>query len=339
MPFLFAYQILLAQTTINSIITPTINSIINVEAIGLNDSLDMRTTGNNVTWDFSAIDTSGGSTDSDTVLDATKTPYYSSFPTANIAEADESGIYAYYKFTANSVELLGAYEGIIKNYSTPVMIEQSPMSLGTKQTNIFGGIYDQAVATTYNSGIITTTYDAFGSIKFYGKTYPNLIRLKIHKAERDSIPYGEGIYETLVTISDSYDFSIDGFTTLFAYVVTTSISIVDGVESDSSTTYIFEAYTSNLANSNATGTTPQNTSSISGLSIAPNPVQNILSVSLNNNFGNTTAEFINSCGTPVRSETLSEGASSIDLSNLTPGVYLVKFTNGSNQETKRIVKL
>ena len=336
--FLAAYNSLIAQTTISSIKSPAIGSIITLKALYLNDSLDMRATGNGVSWDFSSVDTTGASSASDTVVNPSTTPYYSSFPTANIAEVDASGAYAYYYYTANSVELLGAYEGIIKNYSTPMILEKSPMSLGTKQKNTFGGIYDQAIATTYNSGTIVTTYNAFGSVKFYGQTYSNLVCLKFHKAERDSIPFGAGSYETVVTLSDSYSFSTDGSSTMFAYIVTTSITIQDGIEIDSSTTYTFEVYTSSLPNGTTTATT-QSTSVVAGLNIAPNPVQNILAVSMANNLGNTTAEVVNSCGQSIRTETLSGGSSSIDLSDLTAGVYLIKFTNGSNQETKRIVKL
>ena len=295
---------------------------------------------------FSSIDTTDSYYSSDTIADPSKTPYASYFPDATICVLN--GGYNYYRYTADTSELLGSPSIVIAPpasnvsiYSKPLINVYDPMSLGTTIINQYTGTNITNGLPEKLNGSQTITYDGFGSIKFKGQVYTNIICLKIYQEKVDTITTTYG-YMVETQTTDSYLFSTDGSTPLF-YLSSGGGTVTQSNVANGGVGYLntltLSVYNSNLSNLSNITTQTQNSFSISGLILAPNPAQNNLSISAPNISGNMTAEFINASGTSIRTENISGGYGSIDISDLTPGIYVVKISNDSNQETRRIVKL
>ena len=73
----------------------------------------------------------------------------------------------------------------------------------------------------------------------------------------------------------------------------------------------------------------------SNAAISPNPVQDIMYVSLDSD---ANVEMINMLGAVVKSAALTEGDNLMNVSDLTPGVYMVRITSASNSAVVRIIK-
>ena len=94
--------------------------------------------------------------------------------------------------------------------------------------------------------------------------------------------------------------------------------------------------TTDFAVSEATGV---NNLLANTISIYPNPTNGLVNIQLNNNTGNFSYAVVNTVGQQVRQGNLEHNNTSLDLSELTNGVYFMKITNTTNQHymLKKIV--
>lgn len=73
-----------------------------------------------------------------------------------------------------------------------------------------------------------------------------------------------------------------------------------------------------------------------GFKMYPNPTSNMLNISSNNAF--ESASIHNLLGQKVRSISIDDTKASIDVSNLTSGIYIVKISNGSEEVSRKFIK-
>ena len=75
-----------------------------------------------------------------------------------------------------------------------------------------------------------------------------------------------------------------------------------------------------------------------GIAVYPNPVKNMLTIKLNGKADEAKVAIADMTGKVVVVAALQQQETNVDLSKLTPGIYLVKYTSGAYHETIKIVK-
>ena len=74
------------------------------------------------------------------------------------------------------------------------------------------------------------------------------------------------------------------------------------------------------------------------IKVYPNPVADVLTIETGENQDRQSFEIINSTGQIVLQGNLS-GKTVVQITNLSPGIYLIKFRNGRSFEFKKILKI
>ena len=73
--------------------------------------------------------------------------------------------------------------------------------------------------------------------------------------------------------------------------------------------------------------------------IYPNPVVNLLKIDMSMYSNNTFVDIFNSVGTKVRSIQTTSSQNKIDMTSMTPGIYLISVRNNNQHVFKKIIKL
>ncbi len=74
------------------------------------------------------------------------------------------------------------------------------------------------------------------------------------------------------------------------------------------------------------------------LKVSPNPVVSTLNVELLNDIQSGNITVVNVIGTVVASAQAKNGAAAVDMKAMPPGLYYVKFTDGTNTGFIKVVK-
>lgn len=74
------------------------------------------------------------------------------------------------------------------------------------------------------------------------------------------------------------------------------------------------------------------------LKVSPNPVVNTLNVELLDNVQTGNVTLVNVIGSVVASAQVKNGAATVDMKAMPPGLYYVKFSDGTNTGFIKVVK-
>ena len=309
-----------AQPTITSSVAGAIGDEFSYVNVNTTD-FDPGAAGENVTWDFSGISTSG-TTVGYTLVDPSTTGEAAEFPGANTASDDGSGGFGFFKITPSEYTVYGVYTPATTiSYSDPEEILVFPLTYGTSNSDdlyaeFFSG-YDMI-----RDGSNEMNADGYGTLILPSGTYTNVLRVKI---EQDFSDEAVGIPFTFVydyTLYYWYKAGVKG--PLFQYFdLKTDIG---GIPSNS------ESYG---INSDVEITGLQDNLLNNKLDIFPNPaVDNIQISSADVNLLN--AEIYDLKGSLIISQDLSGHTSTIHVADLTSGIYLLKVLTSEGLQIKTI---
>jgi len=144
--------------------------------------------GMNQIWNFSNLHAFDSSISN--YVNPVNTPYFSTFPTSNVASYDSiesSDVFSFYKTSWNKYEYLGyAYPGFLEILSNTEDLMQYPFSYGNAYIDTFSGSGTLSGFPFVVIGTMNKSGDAAGTISLPFGTYSNALRIKSIQTETDS---------------------------------------------------------------------------------------------------------------------------------------------------------
>lgn len=330
MKYIFTFLISIA--TINGISQIVLTQQNNALTIGEeytitvcnNSGIDEGPSGANKTWDFSALQPNGQGSYNYEIVDASNTPYASSFLNASIAIKDNTnGHYVYYDYTANQATEYGfANQSMVSFYSNPLIYLEYPYTYNSSHNDEFYTHYTMSGYDYYRNGNVSCVADAYGTVILPHGTFNNTLRIKMTQ-----------------TIIDSSDFSVNTtvLTTYLWYSETSHYPILTVNHSQSSDMTTTSVYYS------VNGTSAINTISNQEYVVYPTPCKSDLYIEkpiVDNSF--YEVKIYDLLGKCVFTKTCIERKKTIKISvsELLSGMYIAQIINNKNEVifTKPIIK-
>lgn len=313
--------LLLVITSINCFAQPTISSSVAGEVgdefsftIVNTTDFDPGPAGENVTWDFSGIATSGTASNY-TLITAEATGQAGTFPGANTASDYGSDTYAFFKISPSEYSIYGVYTPVtVISYSDPEEIVVFPLTYGTTNeddlySEFFSGI------ETIRSGSNELLGDGYGTLILPSGTYTNVLRMKLQEDYSD-----EGV-DFPITIEynfESYYWFKEGVKgPLFQYNYQ---EVVSGIPT------VNESY---QINNNMEEVAIQSNLTSSDVKLFPNPASEVLNLYASNGIQLHKAEIVDIAGRLVFAENLSGQNNVLNIQDLLAGVYIIKLTSSA----------
>jgi len=301
-----------------------------------------KQTGANQTWNFSSCLTSTDSPISSTFVSASSVPASSMFPGANIVEDSGGGKYSFQKTSTSSYEILGTKEGTFSTiiYTNSLVYMNFPFSMGSSMSdNAAGTFYLNTGSGTYTGTIqysITQNGTGTGNVILPGGNNISNI-LQVTTSYSYNILLNIGLGNVTVTVKGkSYNYFASG---IKQAVLTVDYSTITQ-QYPLSTPTVQSGFGADVNNNLITGLNELNFEA--GFQIFPNPGKDYFSVNLSNpDRSECVIHIYNSSGTLVKEISLGNNAEvneRVDISHLTPGIYLVKTNLGERQSVRKLIK-
>ena len=305
---------------------PQIGDYLNYSALPYGSTFDPGPAGGNQSWDFSDVQSI---ISLETIaVDPASTPNAADFPEATIAFHDPNSSYedySYSQISSSAMFHLGNDQGSgnVFPYTDSRKEMQYPFSYNDTYTDTYSFASPSDLMLIHESGIMTVTADAWGSVKTPAGTFNSTLRIKKEKVYTDSV-WNTGGDLMSVTIHSLTDYV---WYTANSHYYVLAIEVTDDGESG-----ISWSSSANDIKENPV---------LSQINIFPNPANNIINVKIAG--GNTEIpdiELVSLLGEKLTQ--LTETGShqfSADISSFTSGIYFLRFKNSSGSIiTKKFVK-
>jgi len=291
-------------------------------------------------WDYSAL--SPTAPVSFWYVDPTTTAETANYPQATIAMANSSAAgYEYFENTASSVSRWGYssptqpslyYNSAWPRYTfplTPGVVQNVPLYTGTMGS--FGAGEDSA---TIANGTYSANPDAYGFLSlpplvFGGQPEIFDTVVRVHVLENfQIILWIAGAPAVTVNVADDFYVYFDEETQdpIVVYGTTTD-------DAGGGTQTILRYQNTIPGTASAASLSELKSSSFS---VYPNPVTDVLTISFDNEEDKTVSLF-SADGKEISSQTVNGLTTSLDVSELSKGIYLVEVASGSDLTVKRVI--
>ncbi len=303
---------------------PQIGDHIYTSAVPYGSSFDPGPAGGNQSWDFSDVQPIISM--ENIAIDPASTPNAADFPEATIAFSDpENLIFSYSQITSSALIHLGNDQGSgnVLPYTDSRKEMQYPFSYNDTYSDTYSFASLSSVMLIHESGTITATANAWGSVKTPAGTYNSTLRVKKVMVFTDSVWNTEG---------DLMNVTSDSFTSYEWYTATSHYFVLSiGVDSDGASSI---AWTSSA---NGIKDNPL----LSQINVFPIPADNIINVKIaEGKSEDMVIDLISSSGKELKPLTKTGNRQfSADISRLPSGIYFLRFKNGSgNIVAKEFIK-
>jgi len=174
-----------SQPTISSSVAGGIGDEFSYTNVNTSD-FDPGPTGENVTWDFTGISTTG-TVVSYTLVDPSVTGQAAEFPGANVASDDGTGAFGFFKITPSEYTLYGVYTpSTTISYSDPEEYWVFPMTYGTSNSdNLHAEFFSGS--DFIRDGSNEFLADGYGTLILPSGTFTNVLRVKIEEDYTDEV--------------------------------------------------------------------------------------------------------------------------------------------------------
>lgn len=332
---LFLGQVATAQTLTKAANEPVVGNTNSYKGYDSSGVIP-KNTGANMSWNFSAI-TQNTAVSSATFVAPGSVPSSSAYPSATIVEDQGNNSYVFYKSVATpttSFESLGYQTpNLSLTFTNSAIGAVWPIGFGYSYTDTYSGNVTQPVTGTL-AGTITTTGSGTGTITLPGGTVLSNI-LQVRTKYTTTLTSGSGfstITGTILATDYSYYHSSEKFELLtVSYQKQTLNSIGGPTVTSGAGIRVNSAVIQGLTDNNFNST----------FQIFPNPAKDAFNINLTNTANvMCTVEIYNSIG--ALSKVLSLGNSpqikqTISLADLSPGLYIVKTTMGTQSSSRRLI--
>ncbi len=293
-------------------------------------------TGLNQVWNFTSLTTNTSLVVSTSYTTPSSLTGSSSYPAATIGSTDGGTNNNFYKATSTPTtqyEALGIKANTLTiTFTNSAVMAVWPITMGYSNTDAIGGsISASTLSGTFNGNVVTNATGTGTVMLPGGVTFTNCLQVKSKQTLNASFLFG---LVTLTVGITSYEYyhSSQKFPILTHNV--TSIT--------SATATLNSTVTAVSINNDVFTGIKENSNSISSLNIYPNPATNQFAVSLNNQNAETVSvQIMNSLGQVVKTvdlgNTKGELNTSVDVRNLSAGLYHVKTTMGNSTSVKELI--
>jgi hypothetical protein len=304
---------------------PTVTAGMNVADYIRYDSLAAlpNTTGQGQTWNFSAMQISTVSAPA-TYVAAGSGTLDALFTGANIKAQHSSNNFTYYKSDSVQLELVGtSNNGSNMVYSDPMIMMKWP----TTNTSSFSDNYAWTMGTDNGNGVYSMATTGSGNLMLVGgKTFTNTMQLTTHDSQTMSTATSTTMVQTTSYI---YYWSLNRYPLLKVNYKTTKVDTNAATKST-------EIWVNWLE---AVGLTDYNFES--QYAIYPNPADNMVGIKLSNTkMAKATMQIYSVTGHLVRVVDLGSATdinATVDVSDLSQGVYVVKTSVGDRNGTRKLI--
>ncbi|RKE90861.1 T9SS type A sorting domain-containing protein [Ichthyenterobacterium magnum] len=295
-------------------------------------AIDQSTGGSNLIWDFTNLTQVGGTTDtyaSPTAGELTTYPGTTSVLTITDAAMVESK--GFIKDVAGEVSLTGIEQTeFVLNYNTDnATIGTFPMSYTNTNSDTAAGSFTY---TTYNGtfeGTVDTTIDAYGTLSMndlgQGAYSSDVTRLKTVQSFNLSYNIFTNVGTAVLTMYNYYD-DTNGNLVFRTNTLVINVPLL-GINQ---TTTIMESMLTSTLGVN------DNNLQLSQVKIVPNPVEDILNISLTNNQIIRSISLIDLNGRVVLN--IEGDIRNISVDHLKKGLYFATITTEENSITRKFIK-
>ena len=312
-----------AQPTISSSVMGVIGDDMSTTIVNTT-GFDPGPAGASVTWDFSAIETSGIASVF-TLVDPSATGVAGDFPGANVANDDGSGTYAFFNATTSQYSVIGVYSPTTTIfYSDPEELFIFPINYGDSNSDDLYSEFTSGVDMV-RSGSNVVNADGYGTLILPSGSYSDVLRVKIEQDYADEavgIPY-------------SFEYNFDLY---YWFKAGVKGPIFQYYYQDITTGGFPSIVENYLINSDVEVTSIENNPGSVLLSIYPNPADDVLNISMGTKVRLISSEIFDVAGQKVSGSTnLNAGSTaSIDVSKLKAGIYIVRLVTSEGNYSRTI---
>lgn len=314
-----------AQPVLTSNTNPTIGytvQLASADTTGINEGLG----GNNQIWDFSSL-TKVGNTFSYNYTAASATLYSAKYPNATIAFTNQTaqGIsgYSYISTSSSAYEMWGTATGDLKLvYTNSQILLQLPFTSTSSFDDYFEGTGTNlmGVTTTYRKGNMYVEADGFGTLLLPGKTFTNVLRVKLVQDFVDSTIISGNAYLYKYTIT-TYSFMHDDYRQQLLNI---------------SYTQVKSPFTGNTTLTKSVIYYPGNSVSAieelikNNVSVYPNPADGQFTITVPAGAENAAVEIMDITGKTIVGYPVTQSQAVISSNGLPTGIYTVRVTYNSS---------
>lgn len=292
-------------------------------------------TGNGVTWDYNNIPSYPNETKNITVVAPSTTAYASDFTNSTAATHIDNFTFTFLSTTSSSRKsqgfvlentdlgvvkaVFGADEQDLMNY---------PMSMPTVVNDAFAGnlyfTYSGIPQSPMLAGQSTANYDGIGTlIQPDGSSLPNISRFHIQDTATTTVPF-VGTVNVIRSQYEYYDLSSSAHLPVFLHLSAKVVSAFPDPLIDLTVVLSQVQGPTNLG---------LEESKMEKMIAYPNPAKDVLT--LNAVTSNSKVSLVDISGRAIT--LVSLGNNNFDLSNVTPGLYILQVENGTLKQTQTLV--
>ena len=275
-------------------------------------------TGANQTWDYSGLVET--TTTTYNYVDPSTCPDASQFSSATISANIASGMqYEHMDYNSTKIERHGVYAGgVPMPYQDSEEILHYPFTYGDSYTDNFASTFTNGVVWD-RAGSVTVSAEGYGTLQLPNSTVNNVLLVKIYEDYGDSYN-GSELYHYYITV---YMFYLPGYHI--------PVLALTKYEQGGNITYY-----ANYVDDAALGVAPKD--ELSNISVYPTLVTDVLNIywGSTNKSDIKSVEIINVAGQVVFAS--NKAVQSIETSDLNPGVYFIRISDGVNRKTLKFVK-
>jgi Secretion system C-terminal sorting domain len=300
--------------------------------------LSHATVGANVVWNFGPIPTNGTSDEvnlAPTAAEVTTFPGSTSVHVTTTAAPSPSNIAKIYnKLTPASTFSFTGFDanGVILNYVTNnALIGTFPLNFGYTNTDVTAGTFTNGTNSGTFTGTIKTDYDSYGTLNLgvvgFDPIVKSVFRIKV--VQNINLTIGFFPIGTVTQTTHTYYASNGAITEPFFR--DTSFSVNVPLLGDPQNTNQAQVFTNVL-----TLGVESNNFNANSIGFYPNPATNLLTIDNKQNLAINSILISDTNGRNVfESKNIK---TTIDISNLSKGIYFVKISSELGSVTKKLVK-
>jgi len=274
--------------------------------------------GTGVSWNFAGL-VSADSTQTDTYMLPSATPYasitgtFSATPDIAVHEVigTSTNYYVYYHNTGTCFQRVANIQPDTVVYSDPANEYPYPLSMGTTTSDTYRAAYDAAIM----NGTVTGTADATGTLTLPTGTYSNVLRFSATRIEHDTV----GGLPVVLTQTFFNWYQADAYFPILS-IITTNINYGIGSLNKKSVGYRAGSTTS-----------VAQVSRNNSFTIYPNPATDAIQITVAD-VAPRTVEVMSITGASCIKTTMTGNSTSINISALPNGMYIVKTSMGEQQK-------
>lgn len=334
---ILGFGLLNAQNLTSTVHNPVAGDIFTTKSFDSTAVLPKQT-GSGQTWNFSTCITSTSAPATSTYVSAITVPSSSMFTGCNIVNDAGSGSYNYYQTTTTSLNLLGTKSGTTSTivFSNPLTFITYPFSMGSTHSDLAAGNMTLNTFTGTINYNWTINGTGTGNLILPGSiNVPNILQSRGSATVSQLLNLGFGNATVTAHVKNYFYHSANVKQAILELTYNSStIQIPFG------TPTVQTGYGITVNNNVLTGLNENNFEAT--FQIFPNPGKNYFHVSLTNESKEIcTLEIFNGAGILVRKLNLgneSEINSTVDISELPVGIYMVKTNLGTRQSVRKLIK-